>query len=198
MNEEPRKQRSGLGRFTFIWVGQLASQVGTVVTSLALAFWAFEMTGRATELGLVVFFTMFPRIALGPFIGVLVDRWSRKKVLIVCDLLAGAGTVALLVLFLTGNLRIAHLYALTFFTSLFAAFQGPSLIAVATMMLPKRHYGRSGGMLTLFRRGSSLVGPALAGLLYPLIGLGGILWLDIATFLFAVGSLALVRIPEVE
>ena len=198
MNEEPRKQRSGLGRFTFIWVGQLASQVGTVVTSLALAFWAFDVTGRATELGLVVFFTMFPRIALGPFIGVLVDRWSRKRVLIVCDLLAGAGTVALLVLLLTGNLRIAHLYALTFFTSLFAAFQGPSFIAVATMMLPKRHYGRSGGMLTLFRRGSSLVGPAIAGLLYPVIGLRGILWLDIATFLFAVGSLALARIPEVE
>ena len=195
---ETSRSSGGLGRFAFIWVGQLASQIGTVMTSLAVAFWAFEVTGRATELGLVMFFTQFPRIALGPFIGLLVDRWSRKRVLIVCDLLAGAGTITLLILHATGNLRIAHLYALTFLTSLFAAFQTPSFIALATMMLSKRHYGRSGGMLTLFRRGSMLLGPALAGLLYPLIGLRGILLIDIATFLFATASLAVVQVPEVQ
>ena len=159
MTTRLREPSGGLGQFAFIWAGQLASQIGTVMTSLALAFWAFEMTGRATELGLVMFFTAFPRIALGPFISLLVDRWSRKRVLIVCDLLAGAGTITLLILYTTGNLQIAHLYALTFFTSLFAAFQTPSFIAVGSLMLPKRHYGRSGGMLTLFHRGSSLVGP---------------------------------------
>jgi MFS family permease len=198
MIEGAQDQGTGLARFAFIWAGQLASQIGTVMTSLGLAFWAFEVTGRATELALVLFFTMFPRIVLGPFIGLLVDRWSRKRVLIVCDLLAGAGTIALLILYATGTLRIAHLYALTFLTSLFAAFQTPCFLSVATLMLPQRHYGRSGGMLTLFRRGSTFLGPALAGLLYPLIGLKGILLIDVATFLCATGSLALVRVPEVK
>ena len=197
MNEQANPSR-GLRPFLIVWSGQFVSTVGTLMTSLALAFWAFDITGRATELGLMVFFTYGPRVLLGPFAGALVDRWNRRTVLIVCDLLAGAASVAVLVLLLTGALQIWHLYVLTFLMSAFGAFQGPGFIASATMMVAKSQYARVNGLITLITNASAIVAPALAGLLLPPIGLRGILILDIATFLFAVGTLIAVKIPEPE
>jgi hypothetical protein len=70
---ERRESTRGLRPLLVVWSGQSVSTIGTLMTSLALAFWAFDITGRATELGLMVFFTFGPRILLGPFAGALAD-----------------------------------------------------------------------------------------------------------------------------
>ena len=195
----PRAQgRGGLGRFAFIWSGQFLSQVGTLMTSLALIFWAYDITGRATELALMSFFALGPRVLFGPIAGAMIDRWKRKTVLLLCDGAAGVITGLILVLLVLGDLQIWHLYMLTFFTGLLGAFQGPAFLASATMMVPSRHYGRTGGMTSLLTHGSAILAPAFAGVLLPLIGLRGILIADLATFLFAAFTLALVEIPEPE
>ena len=188
----------GLGRFVFIWSGQFLSQVGTLMTSLALIFWAYDLTGRATELALMAFFTLGPRVLFGPIAGALIDRWKRKTVLLLCDTLAGLVSALILGLLVSGNLQIWHLYMLTFFTGLFSAFQEPAFLASATMMVPSRHYGRTGGLTLLLTHASSILAPAFAGVLLPLIGLKGVLLVDIGTFLFAVSTLAFVPIPDPE
>ena len=188
--------RRGMSAFLVVWSGQFVSTIGTLMTSLALAFWAFDVTGRATELGLMVFFTFGPRVLLGPFAGAWVDRCKRRTVLIACDLLAGAGSIAILLLFVSGNLAIWHMYVLTALMSAFAAFQGPAFIASATMMVDKRHHGRVNGLMTLNVNASAVIAPALAGLMLPFVGLTGVLVLDVATFLFATGALLVIRIPE--
>jgi MFS family permease len=193
-----RHGRHGLGPFTFIWSGQLLSQIGTLMTSLALIFWAYDLTGRATELALMAFFALGPRVLFGPFAGAMVDRWRRKSVLLLTDGLAGIVSASILVLLVTGNLCIWHLYLLTFFTGLFSAFQEPAFLASATMMVPMRHYGRTGGLTSLLTHASAILAPALAGVLLPLVGLRGILLVDIGTFLFAGVTLLFVRIPQPE
>ncbi len=186
----------GLGRFVFIWSGQFLSQVGTLTTSLALIFWAYDLTGRATELALMAFFTLGPRVLFGPLAGALIDRWKRKTVLLLCDTLAGLVSALILVLLVSGSLQIWHLYMLTFFTGLFSVFQEPAFLASATMMVPSRHYGRTGGLTSLLTHASAILAPAFAGVLLPLIGLRGILFVDIGTFLFATLTLLLIEIPE--
>jgi len=188
----------GLGRFVFIWSGQFLSQVGTLMTSLALIFWAYDLTGRATELALMAFFALGPRVLFGPLAGALIDRWRRKTVLLLCDTLAGLVSALILVLLVSGDLRIWHLYMLTFTTGLFSVFQEPAFLASATMMVPSRHYGRTGGLTSLLTHASAILAPAFAGVLLPLIGLKGILIVDIGTFLFAVSTLAFVSIPDPE
>jgi len=182
--------------FLTIWSGQFLSQIGTLMTSLALAFWAFDVTGRATELGLMVFFTFGPRVLLGPFAGALIDRWNRRKVLIVCDLLAGVSSIAVLLLHLSDNLMIWQIYVLTALMSAFTAFQGPGFLASATMMVGKQHHGRVNGLLAFNANASAILAPAFAGILLPVIGLTGILVADVATFLFAIATLAAIRIPQ--
>ena len=188
----------GLARFAFIWSGQFLSQIGTLMTSLALIFWAYDQTGRATELALMAFFALGPRVLFGPLAGAVIDRWKRKSVMFVCDALAGLISGLILVLLLTGNLQIWHLYLLTFFTGLFSVFQQPAFLASATMMVPSRHYGRTGGLTALLTHASAIVAPAFAGVLLPLIGLKGVLFVDIGTFLFAAFTLMLVEIPNPE
>ena len=188
----------GLGRFVFIWSGQFLSQVGTLMTSLALIFWAYDLTGRATELALMAFFSLGPRVLFGPLAGAVIDRWKRKTVMLVCDTIAGLISGLVLFLLLSGNLQVWHLYMLTFFTGLFSVFQEPAFLASATMMVPSRHYGRTGGLTSLLTHASAILAPAFAGVLLPLIGLKGILIVDIGTFLFAAFTLAFVSIPNPE
>jgi len=188
----------GLGRFAFIWSGQFLSQIGTLMTSLALIFWAYDQTGRATELALMAFFSLGPRVLFGPLAGAVIDRWKRKTVMLVCDTIAALISGMILVLLVTGHLQIWHLYLLTFFTGLFSVFQRPAFLASATMMVPSRHYGRTGGLTALLSHASAIIAPAFAGVLLPLIGLKGVLFVDIGTFLFAAFTLLLVEIPNPE
>ena len=188
----------GLGSFAFVSLGQFLSQIGSVMASLGLMFWAYEITGRATELAMLGFFSLLPPVLFGPLAGALIDRWPRKRLLIACDLLAGLGSGVVLCLLWRGALQIWHLYALSFASALFGTLQGPAFLASATMMVPKQHYARASGLMSLSGNASAVVGPGLAGVLFAVIGLRGLLFVDFATMLLAVGSLALVRVPEPE
>jgi len=188
--------RTGLRGFFVVWTGQFVSTVGTLMTSLALTFWAFDVTGRATELGLMFFFTFGPRLIFMPIAGALLDQWNRKKLLILADALAGLTTILTLTLISLDLLQIWHLYVLTALLSTFGCFQNPGFTASATLMVPKKHYGRTSGLLMLTYSASSVIAPALAGILLPILGLRGILVVDLATFLVAVGTIALIPIPQ--
>ena len=191
-----RSRLEGLGSFAFISLGQLLSQIGSVMVTLGLMFWAYEITGRATELAMLGFFSLLPPVLLGPLAGAAIDRFPRKTLLVACDLLAGLGSVVVLWLLSARALQIWHLYALTFSASLFGTVQGPAFLASATMMVPKRHYARASGLMSLSGHVSAVVAPGLGGVLFTLIGLRGLLLIDFTTMLFAVVSLLLVRIPE--
>lgn len=92
--------------FTMVCVGQVFSLLGTAMTGFALAIWAWEITGQATALALVGFFSFAPVILVSPFAGAFVDRWNRKLTMMLSDLAAGVSTLAVLLLYATGNLQI--------------------------------------------------------------------------------------------
>jgi DHA3 family macrolide efflux protein-like MFS transporter len=182
--------------FIFIWVGQFVSLLGTGMSRFALTIWAFQITGEATALALVGFFSFAPSIVISPIAGALVDRWNRKLVMILSDLAAGLMTIVVLLLYATGNLEIWHLYVTGFIAAIFEPFQWPAFSAAMSTMVPKEQYGRANGLVSLADSVSTIVAPLLAGALLVAIGLGGILAIDIVTFLFAIGSILLVKIPQ--
>jgi len=187
---------TGMIGFTIVWVGQMVSMTGTGMSRFAITIWAWQVTGEATALALVGFFSFGPAVLFSPFAGALVDRWNRKLVMMLSDLAAGLSTVAILLLFATGNLQIWHLYVAGAFAGTFEAFQFPAYSAAVTTMLPKSHYARANGMLGMVEASSQIASPILAGVLLAMIGLGGILIIDITTFLIAIGLLLVVRIPQ--
>ncbi|MFH0815689.1 MAG: MFS transporter [Methanobacteriota archaeon] len=193
----PRRPK-GMAAFTIIWSGQLVSMLGSTMTGFALSLWAWEMTGQATALALVMFCSFAPMMIMTPVAGALVDRWNLKTSMILSDLTAGMGTVATLALYWTGNLQIWHLYILAAFIGTFAAFQWPAWGAAVSTLVDKKHYARTSGMMAAAESASGIFGPPIAVLFILMFSYSGVFVFDILTFCFAIGTLLAVTVPQPE
>ena len=192
----PSKSLSGMTGFTVVWLGQIVSVLASLMTQFGLTIWAFEKTGSATTLGLIQVFFLTPFLLISPFAGVMVDRHNRKLMMMLSDLGAGLSTVGILVLQAFGVLQIWHLYLAAVINGLGNTFQWPAYSAVISTMLPKEQYGRANGMMSLIEAGPGVIAPLIAGALLPTIGLTGILFIDVATFILSIGLLLLAHIPQ--
>jgi len=191
-----RSANPGLRGFTLVWAGQVLSLLGSAMTWFAFTIWAWQVTGEATALALVSFFSFGPTLLFSPIAGALVDRWNRKLVMMLSDLATGAGTVVVWALYVTGQLQIWHIYGVAVVTGAFQAFQFPAYSAAVTMMLSREHYARAQGMLGLAGSVSGILGPLLGATLLGLIGFANIMLIDIVTLLFAVATLLVVHVPQ--
>lgn len=186
----------GMKKFMFVWSGQFISILGSSMTGFSLAIWAWMITGQATALALVGFCSFAPTIFLSPVAGALVDRWDRKRTMILSDLAAGIETVIVLILILTGGLAIWHLCVLGMISGAFGAFQFPAFFAAITMMVDKRHYGRASSLMSIAGSASAIIAPVTAVALLGTVGIVGILVFDIITFVYAISTVLLINIPN--
>lgn len=182
--------------FITIWLGQLVSTFGSRMTNFATTIWAWEITGQATALALVNFFSLLPSIAITLFAGAIVDRWNRKLLMIVGDTVAVFSTIAILLLYLTNSLQIWHLYVLGAFNGAFGEIQELAYTASLSQLVAPSQYTRASSMNSTLHYGSIIIAPALAGTLYYIIGLAGIALIDIVTFTVAIATVLLVPIPQ--
>lgn len=182
--------------FTIIWAGQVVSLIGSAMTTFSIGVWAWQVTGRATALSIVAFFSFTPTIIMSPIAGALVDRWNRKMTMAVSDVASGMGTVIMLVLYATGNLQIWHLCVVGALSGTFQAFQWPAYEAAISTMMPKEKFGRAAGMMSLAQSGSGILAPIIAGAVVVAWGLGPIFLFDIVSFCVAVALLLVVDVPS--
>lgn len=189
------RRPTGMLGFTVVWAGQVVSLLGSRMTWFALTVWAWELTGQATALALVGFFSFGPTVLLSPVAGALVDRWDRKRVMMLSDLAAGLMTVIVLLLHSADLLQLWHLYVTGAFAGAFQAFQFPAYSAAITTMVPKKQYARANGMLSLAESASGVFSPLAGGILLGIVGLGGVLAIDIVAFVVAIGALLFVAVP---
>ena len=192
----PKNRPSGMLAFTIIWVGQMLSLLGTNMTGFALTIWTWQVTQQATAMALVGFFAFAPTVLVSPIAGALVDRYDRKKVMQIADLAAGLPTVAVLLLYVTGNLQIWHLFITGAVSGTFQSFHFPAYSAAVTMMVRKEQYGRANGMLAAAQFASMIFAPIVAAILLGIIGIAGVMMIDITTFLIAISMLFFVHIPR--
>jgi len=196
-----KKSRSiskGMRTFVVIWSGQLVSTIGSGLTGFALGVWIYQETGSVTWFAMNLLAVALPNLVVSPFAGALVDRWDRRWVMIMSDTGAGLATLSIAILYMTDNLAVWNIILATAVNSAFNTFQWPAYSAVTTLLVPKEHLGRAGGMVQIGEAVSQLAAPALAGALFVTTGLGGVIAIDFATYFFAVLTLLFVRIPSPE
>lgn len=184
--------------FIIIWLGQLGSTVGSYMTEFALILWAWQTTGSATALALVAFFSRLLRIPLTLIAGLIVDRYNRKILMIISDAIAMACTGAITVLYFTDQLQIWHLYLTTAVHGGASQIQSLAYQTSLTLLVPSQDYLRANSMNSSVHYGSTILAPALAGVLVPWIGLSGILVIDWLTFGLAIATLLCIHIPQPE
>ena len=181
--------------FLRVWAGQLVSDLGSAMTSFGLAIWVFLETGSATQLALIVLAARMPMMLVSPFAGALVDRWDRRRAMIIADTGAAVGTLATALLLATGGLEIWHLYVTLSFSGVFQAFQFPAYSAATTLLVPREQYARASGLVQLAGSIGRVGSPAIAAAIVASGSLTVLFVIDFVTFAVAIATLASVRFP---
>jgi DHA3 family macrolide efflux protein-like MFS transporter len=183
-------------KFIRLWLGQTASMIGSAMSAFALTIWIWESTSQVTALALLIFFIQLPRILLAPVAGILVDRCNRKFLMAIGDGVSALLTLAILLLYISQNLQLWHLYVAGAVNGIFDQIQQLAYSAAIATMMPEKHYSRASSLSFLASYGASIIAPTLAGILYSAIGLSGIFTIDLATFTIAIATLVCVKIPQ--
>ena len=184
--------------FFVIWFGQLLSLLGTKMTRFALIIWIYQQTGQATEMALLGFFSFGAMVLASPFAGYWVDKLDRRRLMLWADFGAGIVTVATLVLVSQGALQVWHLYLGQAIVGVLDAFHLPAYTASISMLVPKEQYGRVSGLRSLAISIGEVLAPIFAGAAVVWIGIEGVMFFDVLSFLFAVLTLTFVRFPRPE
>ena len=191
-----RANPSHIVTFSTLVITQTLSLIGSRMTAVALGLWLFTTTGQTSPLLLTAFFTELPGMLGGSVAGVLVDRWSRKRVLLLADAGQAVGSLLLLLSFASGAFQLWHLYAVASLQGTFTMLQGPAERATMTLLVPPQHRERANAIQELAFPLASILAPVLTGLVYTFVGVSGVVAIDLGTFLVAVGVVALLRIPQ--
>ena len=186
----------GMTTFSIVWLGQCVSVIGSGLTSFALGVWLFERTGSVTQFAFIGLFAALPRVLISPLAGALVDRWDRRRVMILSDTGAGLSTLLLALLLFTNRLEIWQIYLIVGASAAFSTMQWPAYTAATTLLVPRKDLGRANGMVQFGLAAAEILAPALAGVLMHTVQLEFVILMDFATFLFAVGTLLVVRFPK--
>lgn len=182
-------------KFLILWLGQLLSLIGSQLTGFALGVWVYQKTQSTTLFALLTGLNVLPVIVLSPVIGTLADRWPRRRVMILSDLGAGLSTIMLAIALQFNYLPITLIALLILLNATFSSFMGPAFTAATSQLVPPEHLDRASGLMQTSTSMAQLVAPFLGGSLLYVIGLPGIIWIDVSTFLFAVLTQMLVKIP---
>jgi MFS transporter, DHA3 family, macrolide efflux protein len=184
--------------FLVVWFGQFISLIGSKLSEFALALWAYQQVGSMTHVAFLIVLLYLPNILISPIAGSLVDRWNRRWSMIFSDSLSGICSIVALILTVSGQLQLWHIYVGVPILSIASAFQAPAYSAAIAQLVPEKQYGRANGMTELPLAVSRILTPLLAAVLMQVIQLRGILLIDSITFVVALGTLLSVRFPAMR
>lgn len=187
---------AGLRDFLLIWFGQLVSGVGSRLTSFALGVWVYQTTGSTTRFALVFVAMAIPALVLSPFAGALVDRWDRRRVMVVCEVASAVVIGALALLAATDRLSMPIIYAGVGLSAVTNTFLQPAYAASVPLLADRDQLVRLNGLIQTGQGVSLVGGPALAGVLMKFTGLVGVLAVDAVSFVAGALCIALARIPR--
>lgn len=184
--------------FFIIWLGQAFSFLGSSIVSFAIIWWITEKTGSATILMVSTLMSFLPQAILGPFIGVIVDRHSRKKIMILSDLSIAAATMFIVIAGIFGEIPIWLIMIVMFVRSIGSAFHSPSLSASIPLLVPEEYLTKAAGWNQMLIAGSQVIGPIIGAALFAFIDIGYIAIIDILGAIIAVLSLLIIKLPELN
>ncbi|TDC90751.1 amino acid adenylation domain-containing protein [Nonomuraea deserti] len=182
-------------RFLGVVSGQLISIMGSALTEFAIPIWIYLTTGSLAQFALLAVIGLVPGMLVAPLAGAVVDRNDRRTVMLAGDFAAMGTQLMLGVLLWTGNLQTWHVYPLLAVLSVALTFQRLAYSSAIPQLVPKRHLGHANGIVQMAGGMTQLLVPLAAVGLMAVIGLEGILILDVAGYAFAIVVTSLVRFP---
>ena len=177
--------------FALLWFAGLISLAGDWMLMIALPIFVYQLTGSAVATSAILIAKRLPSLLFGSMAGVFVDRWDRRRTMVVANLLMALALLPLVAVRSAEQLWIVFVVA--FVESTIAEFFGPAENALLPQLVGEQHLVAANSLNILNNNLARLIGPAVGGIAAALLGIGGAALLDAASFLIAAGLVAAIR-----
>jgi DHA3 family macrolide efflux protein-like MFS transporter len=183
-------------RFWSIFAGQSLSLIGSAMTQFVLIWWITDTTGDLGALATAGLVALLPQALLGPVGGTFADRYNRRMLMIVSDLVSAFCITILIALFLSGHIALWHIYMAMFVRSAASAFQMPAASASEAMLVPRHFLPRAAGLNQTLMGLVTVAAAPLGALAITAMPIGMALWIDVGTALLGITPLLIFAIPQ--
>ena len=186
--------------FVLLFQGQFVSQLGSFVYFVAIVFWIKHATDSATIVGLIAMLATIPGILLGPFGGTFADHFSRKKIIVIGDIINGLtiSSIATLMFFSpeSSDLIITLLFIEAVINGTVMSVFRPAIAAAVPDIVPEKSVDAANGMLQSSMQIAMLLGQTIGGVVYQILGAPVVMLIDGVTYLFSALSESFITIPQ--
>jgi DHA3 family macrolide efflux protein-like MFS transporter len=184
--------------FFTIYIGQAFSLLSSSAVQFSIIWWITVQTGSALALTIASVVGLLPQAVIGMFAGVWIDRFNRKKIMILADSVVALSSLFLGILFFLGIQSILYVYVVLFIRALGETFHKPALQAAIPQLVPSSELTKAGGFGQMITSACTMVGPMLGALLMSVTTLQYAMLVDVVGAVFAVSTLSFVKIPKVQ
>ena len=182
--------------FRLFWLSLFVSNIGTWMQMTATNWLLYELTSSPLQLGLNGVFRAVPALTLGLISGTFADRYDRKRLLLVTQVVLALVTFALGMLDYSGQIQVWQIYFFTFISGSVGCFDGPVRQALFPSLVPRAVLPNAVALNALLWKGAALLGPTLGGIAISLMGTAGAFFANATSFLVVVVALLLMRAPS--
>ncbi|MEA1993814.1 MAG: MFS transporter [Euryarchaeota archaeon] len=186
--------------FLYLWIGQLISNFGDRFAWMGMIVFVYDTTESATNLGVLMIFLAMPSLLFGSFAGVFVDRWNRKRVMVISDILRGILYGSLLFVSpisqYCGINELYYIYTVAFLSAAIMEFFYPARASVIPNIVDEKDLMTANSLSQTTMYVSTIMGPALAGLTIGIFGAKAAFGIDACSFLISALCIALMKIQS--
>ena len=183
-------------RFILLWIGEMIANIGSGMTAFALSLYIYNFTGKVSDIAMLSLISFLPAILINPIGGILADRYDRRILMIMGDVLSGLCLLYILYIIRTSvNISdtIAPIFIAIGVSSIFLGILEPAYKSTVTELISFDNYDKASGLLQLAASSKLLISPALAGIILAKSNIDLILIIDISTVLFTIIILTIIR-----
>lgn len=183
-------------KFNLLWAGQTISIFTSSIIQMTIVWYLIATTKSPSILTLAVLVGYFPQAIIGMFAGTIIDKFKKKRIMIVADGFVALVTFSLFIMFQFNLQTIPFIFFVLFLRGIGNAFHTPSLHSFIPLIVPKDKLVKYAGYAKGFESFSDLLSPAIAATLYAVLNIKFIFILDIIGAVFAIGILLFIKVDE--
>ncbi|RPJ09175.1 MAG: amino acid adenylation domain-containing protein [Spirochaetaceae bacterium] len=191
-----KEEAKNIRSFIAIALGQFVSMFGSSLSGFALGIYILQLKGSILDFSLVLLFNRLPQILIMPVVGWVVDKYDRRKLMLVSDLFVALRIAILLVLITNNSLELWHVFVTTTLGSIARAFRNNAYVAAVPQLVPKRYLANANGFVQLTNNTGDILAPLCAGFFLTFMTIHTIMIIDLVTFGVAFLPLLIIKFPN--
>lgn len=185
--------------FLLLMFGKITSLVGSSMQNFALSLYVLKVTGSAVKFAGILAITTIPELILGPIAGVFVDRFYRKKIIVILDIVSGiVVSIFASLYFAQGTLPISYIYILVMILSVISTLFQPAIKTIIPTIMKKEDLIDANATDSLIISMGNFLSPTISGILFGIFGLKVIFVLNALTFFISAFSECFIGIPKLS